>query len=43
VCSSKTARPAKMTMTARVAKTTMIVKTSIVAKKCSNQEHEDNF
>jgi len=43
VCSSKTARSAKITMTARVAKTTMTTKTSIAAKKCLNQERENDF
>jgi len=43
VCSSKIAKLANVTMIARVAKTTMIAKASIVAKKCSNQERENNF
>jgi len=42
VCSLKIARLAK-TMIARIAKTTMIAKASIVAKKCSNQERENDF
>jgi hypothetical protein len=43
VCSSKVARPTKVTMIARVTKTTMIAKASIVAKECPNQGREDDF
>jgi len=43
VCSLKIARSTKVTMIARVVKTTMIAKTPIIAKKCSNQERENDF
>ena len=43
MCFFKIARSTKITMIARVAKITMTTKTSIVAKKCLNQERENDF